>query len=257
MQENDVRVSPEADDDVVVAHAAFDDPRDLDQELGADQVSVRVVDALEVVEVEEEKTKASLLPAAVVDLPVEHQVQVANVEEVGEIVEVRQVLDLGEAAQVAQRQPKVAREVICCRARSVRHRTPEEKNHEAVGGVGVARGQHQRRLIGSRYFLEGKRTGRLRIERAAHRGLVLSLGPAVDAVPPLHPKFSRALADEQQNRLGQRHLRERAAGSRQQPLFVEGGCDALPCLQKLYVSPQLLVFAQKLPCGEGSHHRVL
>src|SRR5262249_9337319 len=73
MQEDDVFVSPEADDDVVVAHAPFDDPRHLDQQLGADQVSVRVVDALEVVEVQEEKTEASFLLPALVDLPVEHQ----------------------------------------------------------------------------------------------------------------------------------------------------------------------------------------
>jgi hypothetical protein len=107
-EEHDVLVSPPAGDDVQIAGAGLHHPGRLDEELAPHQMPVGVVDALEVVEVEEEQAEGSLA----VQLALQRLVQVARVVEAGEVVEVGEVLHPREALGVIPGQREVARQVL-------------------------------------------------------------------------------------------------------------------------------------------------
>src|SRR3954469_15941233 len=76
-KQDDVLVAPVANHHVRVAHAALDDTRDLDQQFGSDAVTVGVVDALEVVQVQKEDAERRVELLGSLDLPVDGQIQIS------------------------------------------------------------------------------------------------------------------------------------------------------------------------------------
>jgi hypothetical protein len=86
------------------------DVPDLAQHLAAGEVAVGVVDALEVVEVEEEQRQVLALLAAAADLLGKRDVEVAVVEQAGEVVALGDLLGLTGVEHVLDRDRDVAGE---------------------------------------------------------------------------------------------------------------------------------------------------
>ncbi len=209
-----------------------------------------VVDRLEVVQVQEEQAEGAGRLLRALQLPIQHQVQVARVEEVGEVVQVGQVLHLGDAAHVAQGERQAAREEARGLGDALGRRAGVEQDGVSEQILPIHRGDDEGARPGARDSLQHPCLpghAQARREEGEVGGFPSFTGQSLRAQ---QPRAAGGVALEQHHRAGRAHPLEGGAGGVREPLPVERGGDALSGLQQRDVLAQRGVLPQQLARGE-------